>query len=95
MIRLFSRGALRINKLTGSGLIKINRFDNLSRCLSSHPDCIKIIEEGVKKLRIYYEIDLLPADLNWNYLLDENNLKTIDSNNSNRKGTGDIKTVVN
>ena len=52
------------------------------------------IKSGIENLRIYDEIDLLPAELDWNYLLDVKNLKHIEENNKIRKGVGDIYTVV-
>ena len=48
----------------------------------------------MKKLRIYDEIDLLPADLDWSYLLNEENLLEIEKNNQKRKGNGDIRNLV-
>ncbi len=52
------------------------------------------IKSGIDNLRIYDEIDLLPAELDWNYLLDAKNLKHIEENNIIRKGVGDIYAVV-
>lgn len=54
---------------------------------------IENIKNVVKHLRIYDEIDLLPADLDWEYLLDKNNIKSIEENNKNRKGVGNIRQV--
>jgi seryl-tRNA synthetase len=54
---------------------------------------IKLVEECVKKLRIYDEIDLLPADLDWNHLLDKKNLNKIEENVKSRKAHGNIKTL--
>ena len=63
-------------------------------CESLNESTVKFIEENVKKLRIYDEIDLLPANLDWNYLLNEKNFSKIEKNNQNRKGNGDIKALV-
>ena len=56
---------------------------------------LKFLEKSVKNLRIYDEIDLSPADMDWNYLLNENNVSAIEENIQKRKGNGDIKTLVN
>jgi hypothetical protein len=55
---------------------------------------IKKIQDGVKKLRIFDDIDLSAADLNWPYLLDEKNLSKINENKMNRNANGDIFKVV-
>ena len=56
---------------------------------------LKKIEDGIKKLRIYEEIDLPAADLDWLYLLNEKNIAKINENKVNRKANGDILKVVN
>ena len=55
---------------------------------------INFIEKSIQNLRIYDEIDLSPAKLNWNYLLDKDNKEKIQINNLYRKGNGDIVKVV-
>ena len=52
------------------------------------------IRNGIKHLRIYEEIDLFPADLDWDYLLDKENIQKIEQNNLNRKGSGNIHKLV-
>ena len=61
---------------------------------NQHESHLKILEQQVKKLRIYDEIDLMPADLDWNYLLNEENLSKIEKNCQIRKSNGDIKALV-
>ncbi len=55
---------------------------------------IENIRNGIKHLRLYDEIDLLPADLDWDFLLDRKNIEAIEINNLNRKGTGNIHKLV-
>jgi hypothetical protein len=55
---------------------------------------VKIIENGVKKLRIYDQIDLFPAQLDWNYLLDPKNKESIQANNKNRASDANINELV-
>ena len=54
---------------------------------------IEIIRNGIKHLRIFDEIDLAPADLDWEYLLDNKNLDMIIENTKARKGIGNINKV--
>lgn len=61
---------------------------------TSQNDYVKFVEQSAKKLRIHEEIDLLPADLDWKYLLDPKNLQIINENVKNRKGNGDILALV-
>ncbi len=67
---------------------------NISYNAPSADSTVNLIVECVKKLRIYDEIDLPAADLDWNYLLDEANSKFIEKNYLSRKGHGDIKALV-
>ena len=55
---------------------------------------IDVIKDGVRKLKLFSEIDVLPVELDWEYILDEKNLEKIEANNLNRKGLGDIRLVV-
>jgi hypothetical protein len=80
--RSFSNNLIKVSKK----YLKTNSSENLTT--------IKYLEENVKKLRIYDEIDLLPADLDWSYLLNEENLLEIEKNNQKRKGNGDIRNLV-
>ena len=76
--------------------IYVNNFVAV-RCESTNriDSTINFIENRVRKLRIYEDIELQPAGLNWQYLLSKHNLSYIDLNNKNRKGHGDIQLVVN
>jgi hypothetical protein len=82
--RSFSNNLIKVSKK----YLKTNSSENLTE------STIKYLEENVKKLRIYDEIDLLPADLDWSYLLNEENLLEIEKNNQKRKGNGDIRNLV-
>ena len=77
----------------------LNKEFSSSAIIRSQPPAnrsqiIENIKNGIKHLRIYDEIDLLPADLNWEYLLDTKNIEAIDRNNKDRKGIGNIQEVV-
>ena len=82
--RSFSNNLIKVSQK----YLKTNSSENLTE------STIKYLEENVKKLRIYDEIDLLPADLDWSYLLNEENLLEIEKNNQKRKGNGDIRNLV-
>jgi len=76
----------------------LNKEFSSSTIIRSQPPAnrsqiIENIKNGIKHLRIYDEIDLLPADLNWEYLLDTKNIEAIDRNNKDRKGIGNIQEV--
>ena len=78
-------------------LKSIQNFKWFSTSLISRLDdknLLANIKSGIDNLKIYDEIDLLPAELDWNYLLDVKNLKYIEENNKIRKGVGDIYAVV-
>ena len=55
---------------------------------------INYIKNRIRNLRIYEDIELRPATLDWEYLLNKQNLSFIDLNNKNRKGLGNIQLVV-
>lgn len=55
---------------------------------------IQFIKTNVSNLRTSADIDLLPAALNWDYILNKDNFNTIGLNIKNRKGNADIKLVV-
>lgn len=80
-----------LNILKKRNLIRVGQKYLTTSCVRSFP--VKLVEECVKKLRIYDEIDLLPADLDWNYLLDEKNLNEIEKSINNRKAHGNIKSL--
>ncbi len=61
---------------------------------SKSNNTIAAIERGVDKIRIYDEIDLLAAHLDWHYLLDAANRHHIEQNIQRRKGNGDIASLV-
>ena len=91
-------------KILKFGIKNQSFFDKISRkhfntssILSKIPEesSLEFLEKSVKNLRIYDEIDLSPADMDWNYLLNENNISAIEKNIQKRKGNGDIKTLVN
>ena len=100
MFKLVNNGILRnLNKLAKFNNLKQFHKKNLHGSLAnkfpnSHETNLKILEDSVQKLRIYDEIDLYPAALNWQHLLDKNNLNKINENNLNRKGNGDIANLV-
>lgn len=91
MIRLFSRSHLKIS----ANFIRSESWSQVSTA-SKHSDCklIENIKNGINHLRIYDKIELLPADLDWNYLLNKNNLDLIMQNSVDRKSNGNIKKVV-
>jgi hypothetical protein len=47
---------------------------------------LNLIEDGVKNIQMYKYLDIAPAQLDWNYLLNEDNQKIIKENITNRKG---------
>ena len=61
---------------------------------NSQAETIRFLENSIRKIGIFDEIDLAPAQLNWEYLLDEKNFEKINSNIQNRKARGDISAVV-
>ena len=78
---------------------KCRQRDSISRSFHTsstrgNSSSVAAIERGVAKLRIYDEIDLLAADLDWHYLLDKANLERIAQNIQERKSTGDIASLV-
>jgi hypothetical protein len=77
-------------------LLKVKYFKNFIRYQSStgFDTTVKFIETSINKLRPSEDIDILPAVLDWNYLLNKENLTKIETNNKNRKGLGDIRLVV-
>lgn len=92
MIRIFCKSQnlksiFLLNKTFSSGAICRSQPTNNNQIIEN-------IKNGIKHLRIYDEIDLLPADLDWEYLLDTKNIEAIDRNNKDRKGFGDINEVV-
>ena len=79
--------------------VNLNYKRNFQTSLIHNGNCeanlyIKKIQDGVKKLRLFDEIDLFAADLNWPYLLDEKNVNKINENKINRNANGDIFKVV-
>ncbi len=92
MIRLFNNVLAK----NSNNIIKYNSPSRLSTTVRSRANKLIIdnIKNGIKHLRIYDEIDLYPADLDWDYLLDEGNIFKIEQNNLNRKGIGNIRKVV-
>jgi hypothetical protein len=99
MLNLLNR--ITISKIKNLNQIvpSLNLTRNFQTSLIQNGNCetnlyIKKIQDGVKKLRIFDEIDLFAADLNWPYLLDEKNLNKINENKLNRKANGDIFKVV-
>ena len=90
-------------------MIKLIRSKNIYKCVNNalrskrtveltdaaaSINTIKYIENKVRGLRVYEDIELLPAALDWHYLLNKDNATKIDANNKNRKGLGDIQLVV-
>jgi hypothetical protein len=63
-------------------------------CCNHRQETIRFIEDSIKRIGIFDEIDLVPAQLDWEFLLDEKNVACITANVKNRKSTGDIKTLV-
>lgn len=61
---------------------------------TKHQENVKMINELVRRIRAYEDIDLNAAELDWNYILDRKNLETINKNIHNRKGVGDTSTLV-
>lgn len=67
---------------------------NILKKYISNEAFIKEVEEGLQRLRIHEDVHLQPAQLNWNYILNVENLRNIKDNIQNRKGVGDIEQVV-
>lgn len=100
MIKIISRNQYLLFKNLVSPLqlarlsVTARRLQNTqSPSVDSKNVTIENIRNGIKHLRIYDEIDLAPADLNWEYLLDKKNLKEIKENSKARKGIGNIHQV--
>lgn len=56
---------------------------------------VKCVQDGIiKHIRPFKNIDLLPAQLDWQYLLDKKNVNQIENNVKNRKGVGEINLLV-
>lgn len=70
---------------------------NFSKCslrCQLNKDRVELIENYLKKIRIFDEIDLYPAGIDWGYVLNPANLTSIDQNIKIRKGNGDIFALV-
>jgi hypothetical protein len=65
----------------------------LKKCFSNEA-LVREVKDGIQKLRIHEDIHLKPAQLDWNYILNVDNLTRIKENIHNRKGVGDIEQVV-
>ncbi|RNA08709.1 serine--tRNA mitochondrial-like [Brachionus plicatilis] len=66
---------------------------NFSKCplrCQVSKDHLHLIENNLKKIRIFDEIDLYPAGIDWKYVLNPANLSNIEDNIKKRKGNGDI-----
>lgn len=85
MLKIINLSARFQKRLFSSGLPK----------LAVSQDHLKFVQESVKRLRFYDKVDLLPADLDWSYLLDTKNIETLNENVKSRKGNGDIFALVN
>jgi hypothetical protein len=57
-------------------------------------ETIRFIEDSIKRIGIFDEIDLAPAQLDWDFLLDEKNVDRINANIRNRRAHGDILSLV-
>jgi hypothetical protein len=66
---------------------------HLTTAISS--ESVNLIKDGIKQLRLYSDLDLIPAQLDWDYILKMENYKIIEENIRNRKTKGDIQLVVN
>ncbi|CAF0792264.1 unnamed protein product [Brachionus calyciflorus] len=80
MLKIIKLGAKFQLRHFSTGL-KLNNTSN---------EHLKLIENTIRKIRVYDEIDLLPADLDWNYILNTKNIQFINDNVNLRKGNGDI-----
>lgn len=98
MIKIISRNQLLLLKRVSTQAVQLARFSGTHSVQSPSTDSknvtIENIRNGIKHLRIYDEIDLAPADLDWEYLLDRRNLGAIKENSKARKGVGNIHKVV-
>lgn len=71
-----------------------------SCCMSTKPvvydkaATIACLNDMVGKIRVYDEIDLLAAHLDWHYLLDKRNIEQINANVRNRNANCDIRSLV-
>lgn len=96
-------------KLTRSNfLLKNSQHQVTSRLFESSPfsasskytndasrnSSIASLRDLASKIRVYDEIDLAAADLDWAFLLDKSNLNRIDQNASGRKASCDIHELV-
>ncbi len=103
MIKIISRNQLTLFKkvnLSEAVHVQFAKLTATARNFQSSPsppskkkETIEIIRNGIKHLRIFDEIDLAPADLDWEYLLDKKNLDMIIENTKARKGVGNINKV--
>ena len=80
MLKILNLGAKNLHRHFSTSL----KLNNVSK------EHLKLIENSIKKIRIYDEIDLFPADLDWNHLLSTSNIQNISENIKVRKGNGDI-----
>ncbi len=93
-IRVFKRFR-SLNRIGDFSQQSISKFHvSCSKCNDVFKTHVKLIENGVKKLRIYDQIDLFPAQLDWNYLLDPKNKQKIQANNRNRASDSNINDLV-
>ena len=94
MIRLFTITKISTSFISSPRLVKFYSTNDATCVINDNKFIIENIKNGIKHLRICDEIDLLPADLDWEYLLNKKNIEQIEQNNLNKKGVGDIKKVV-
>lgn len=62
--------------------------------VSANKSNLTQLRNEIAKLDLYGEVNVKPADLDWDFILDEKNLSSIDLNNKNRKSNCDINQVV-
>lgn len=79
-------------KILNTGIKKFSRCTNR---LQINNNGVQLIENYLKKIRIFDEIDLYPAGIDWGYVLNPLNMIKIENNITARKGNGDISALVN
>lgn len=98
MIRLFGRTLTKslthfISKSSSQSAKFYATTTTTTHITTDNKLIIENIKNGIKHLRMYDEIDLVAADLDWDYLLDVENIGQIEENTINRKGVGNIHKV--
>ena len=67
---------------------------SLSSVVKDRAASIASLKDLVAQIRVYDEIDLEAADLDWDYILDKRNFDRINENINNRKTNFDLAALV-